>query len=320
MAVAQRTSWVMLSTHNRLAWFNFITGELRSIHDNHGVYYGVSAGDFERGEADTGPTLSSVWVVQRPHNVGKHSKLGAAQNYVIQIALKDNDAKGVAGEVLQKVPIRSQFTHDSVQDGNHMYICDTGHGHILHYEWQSATKDEKESWKLQRSIEAFTRKDHINTIEILDSKHFLVMLHNHGAPSYIAKLDRDSGAVVDTYRDIGSSAHGCSPWRDHVVFLDSPRGALVKLPLDRSGPAQRFFSDTSQPPKFAKGLLVIGDVAIFGLSKPTSRESRASRKNNADIVVFDLVAEKVLLHVPDVQTHGLLNAITAPQLSRGLTA
>lgn len=314
----QRTSWVMLSTHNRLAWFNLMTGELRGIHEHEGVYYGVSAGEFDQG-AEGDLTLSTVWVVQRPHNVGKNAKLGAAQNYIVKIALRGKDENGGAGEVLQKVPISSQFTHDSVQDGNDMYICDTGHGHILHYRWHPATKKNKERWELQRSIEAFTRRDHVNTIEILDAKHLLVMLHNHKAPSYIAKLDRDSGAVVDTYKDIGSSAHGCSPWGEYIVFLDSPEGALVKLPLDKGKPARRVFSDPSQPPKFAKGLLVIGDIAIFGLAKPMQREARASPTNNADIVVFDLAEEKVLLRAPEVQTHGLLNAITVPQLSQGLT-
>jgi hypothetical protein len=65
---------------------------------------------------------------------------------------------------------------------------------------------------------------------------------------------------------------------------------------------------------FLKGLIVVDDVAYFGMSPPMVRQGRDGPNVNCDIVAVDLLRRKLLFQ-RKVATRGLLNIISAPQMS-----
>ena len=70
--------------------------------------------------------------------------------------------------------------------------------------------------------------------------------------------------------------------------------------------------------KFLKGLSVIDDVAYFGVSKFSPRNSRQNPSADSELASFDLLRFQLISRVI-VPTHGLLNVISAPQLSEKST-
>ena len=69
---------------------------------------------------------------------------------------------------------------------------------------------------------------------------------------------------------------------------------------------------------FLKGLIVVDDVAYFGRSPPMLRQHRDGPLVQCDLLAVDLV-RKQLVAVHKVDTHGLLNILSAPQLSADST-
>lgn len=65
---------------------------------------------------------------------------------------------------------------------------------------------------------------------------------------------------------------------------------------------------------FLKGLAVVDDVAYFGISPPMERQNRDGPNVECDVVAVNLLThEQVFRH--KVATHGLLNIVSAPDLS-----
>jgi hypothetical protein len=65
---------------------------------------------------------------------------------------------------------------------------------------------------------------------------------------------------------------------------------------------------------FLKGLAVVDDIAYFGTSPPMQRQDRDGPNVDCDVVAVDLVThQEVFRH--KVATHGLLNIVSAPDLS-----
>ena len=69
---------------------------------------------------------------------------------------------------------------------------------------------------------------------------------------------------------------------------------------------------------FLKGLIVVDDVAYFGISPPMARQGRDAPNVACDLVAVDLL-RKTQLFRHKVATRGLLNVISAPQLSHAST-
>lgn len=69
---------------------------------------------------------------------------------------------------------------------------------------------------------------------------------------------------------------------------------------------------------FLKGLIVLDDVAYFGISPPMQRQDRDGPKVMCDLVAVDLNT-KTQVFRRSLQTHGLLNVVSAPHLSESST-
>lgn len=69
---------------------------------------------------------------------------------------------------------------------------------------------------------------------------------------------------------------------------------------------------------FLKGLAVVDDVAYFGISPPMERQDRDGPNVQCDLVAVDLLTHKELFR-HQVATHGLLNIVSAPDLSEAST-
>lgn len=69
---------------------------------------------------------------------------------------------------------------------------------------------------------------------------------------------------------------------------------------------------------FLKGLIVVDDVAYFGMSPPMERQGRDAVTVSCALVAVDLVRRRHLF-THQVATRGLLNLISAPQLSPAST-
>jgi hypothetical protein len=65
---------------------------------------------------------------------------------------------------------------------------------------------------------------------------------------------------------------------------------------------------------FLKGLAVVDDVAYFGISPPMGRQDRGGTHVECDVVAVDLLTHQQVFRL-QVATHGLLNIVTAPDLS-----
>jgi len=70
---------------------------------------------------------------------------------------------------------------------------------------------------------------------------------------------------------------------------------------------------------FMKGLTVIEDVAYFGVSAFGTRQERDDVEKTSDLAAFHLHTRQLLWRVT-VQTRGLLNIVSAPQLSERSTS
>ena len=148
---------LLVATHSRLGWYELDTGKLTIIHEGEGVYYG----GFPGNEVDREGSPTMVWVVSRPHNW--HPTTSKEWLYQLNAA---------TGELMRKVPLASRFTHDTVRHGDKIYVADTGEGHILELKFPSMM--------LERRMELFTLKEHVNTLAPTGNGTMWAMLHNLG--------------------------------------------------------------------------------------------------------------------------------------------
>lgn len=72
------------------------------------------------------------------------------------------------------------------------------------------------------------------------------------------------------------------------------------------------------PEGFLKGLMVMDDVAYFGISPPMERQDRDGQTVMCDLVAVDLSTRNEIFR-RRLQTHGLLNVVSAPHLAESST-
>ena len=281
---------LLLLSHNRVMWYHYDTQEFQVIHEGEGVYHGVFPGEEVDGEGR--PT--TIWVVSRPDNWRPKE----AEEWLIQLDME-------TGRELQRKQIDSKFTHDAARHGDRVYVADCGRGGIVELEFPSLRQ--------LRRMDLFTERQHVNTLSPVDGSRLWAMLHNLG-PSVLAEVDLESGKVVRRLENIGLKSHGAVQWRDKdtLVILDSDHASIAIVDL-RDGSHQTLWTAEEGPKVFLKGLVVVDDIAFFGIAAQQRRQSRGSIDLNCDIAAFDL-QNQFLLFRRNLPTHGLLNIVSAPHL------
>lgn len=289
----QKDTKLLLASHNRLLWYHYITGKTSILHQYQGVYYG----NFPGTELDATGRPTSLWVVSRPHNWHPTE----TREHLLQLDMTTGKELGAA------VHIDSRFTHDAIRWGNKVYVCSTERGALL----ELSLPDMKQN----RTLELFTRKEHLNSVTPFGSNKALVLLHNHGN-SQVATVDLTEGRVLHRFKGIGRKSHGLVWWQGSLLVLNSEDGALIRVnPFDGS------WATLYQVPeggKFLKGLAVIDDTAFFGVSIFSKRQERGDKAANSQLAAFCL-RSMTLLWRRQVATKGLLNMVSAPHLAVGST-
>ena len=294
-----------LSTHGALMTFDIDTKKSTVVHEGRGVYYGIFPVDAEEAgdvAASTGPHGNGhlAYVASRPDNADITSPL---TDSLLLIDLE----KGV---LVRDLKIDSKFTHDVVKRGSQVFIADTGGGRVLELEYPSM--------RVVFAAEIGVRQ-HVNTIVPADVEEYgmhtvWAVLHNLG-PSMLVLIDLEKGKVLKTLDKVGLKSHGCVPYKNGFIMLNSGEGQLIYV-----NPAINDFDVLWIDPSntFMKGLVVIDDVAYFGVSAFGKRWERGDPSKTSDIVAFDLVS-RTMLWRETVQTLGLLNVIAAPMIDEAST-
>jgi len=86
------------------------------------VRYGMFPGEPRSPQHPQG----TLWTALRPHNW----RPTTAQEWLVEL-----DA--ATGAEVRRAPVPARFTHDVVRSGDRVYLCDTGHGHVLELEYGS---------------------------------------------------------------------------------------------------------------------------------------------------------------------------------------
>eukprot|EP00798_Chlamydomonas_sp_ICE-L_P017966 gene17966-24371_t len=271
---------LMLSTGTRLMWYTPSTGEEQ-------VHYGVVPGVRREGQLDT------VWCAVRDETED------SPEEFMVEIDINK-------GGELQRVKIDSSGTHDAVKFGDKVWAVETQRGMLLEMAWPNMTHIAHHH--------LFRVYDHINTIAPISETEMWVMLHNMGNSRVMRVIyDKLIGKWVKQiyYTSFGVYCHGLVKYGEDLLILDSDNGALVKLNTD-TGCWERLYEDPI-PHQFTKGLLVVDDVAYFGISEKVSRGARTDRNHANEVVAFHLVHRKVIWRRM-VHSSALVNIVTALQL------
>ena len=324
---------LLLSSHGRALWWDAAAGaELSELHSGAGVYYGVVPGAPLPADDPEAPGGATTWVVSRAHNW--RGTEGAGRERLLQLA--------GAGRVAGEAPFSARFSHDAVlapaEGGSpaRALVADTGGGAVV--ELDPATMAEV------RRHEVFTRRDHVNTLapSLARPGHVWALLHGKGSGARLALVDLAEGRVVHKTRRFGADCHGLvmlrrkrapdgmpgnrewevpdggRPLEDRWLTLNSGEGQVLVLEgLEEEalgGPPMRtkvLWADAKQT--FMKGLAAVDGVAYFGISEWGDRDERASPEKRAEVAAFDLNSG-FLLWRRWVDTRGLLNVVSAPQL------
>ena len=247
----------------------------------------------------------------------------------------------MAGEA----PFSATFSHDAVlaaAEGGapaRVLVADTGGGAIVELDPETMVET--------RRHEVFKRRDHVNTLapSLERPGHVWAVLHGKGSGARLALVDLASGRVVHETRRFGADCHGLVMLRekrerppngewpsgnsggarleDRWLTLNSGEGQLMVLEgleAEASGgePMRTHVLWADANRTFMKGLAVVDGVAYFGISEWGSRDERASPEKRAELAAFDLNAGYMLWR-RWVDTRGLLNTVSAPQLGAAST-
>jgi hypothetical protein len=108
-------------------------------------------------------------------------------------------------------------------------------------------------------------------------------------------------------------------WRCATNLLHQCRCLRISWSSTRLAPATLPTGASAQGSDgFLKGLVVIDDVAYFGMAPPMERQGRDAVTVSCSLVAVDLVRRRHLF-THAVATRGLLNLVSAPHLSLAST-
>ena len=216
----------------------------------------------------------------------------------------------------------SRWVHDAVINprGDRVYVAHPSEGSILQLAYPSM--------QLERTLNLFTRRDHVNTLRVATgadgAERLWAMMHRKGKESQIAVVAVDDAepAVVSTVTEgVGHLSHQIVGYRGFaepgVLVLDSQGGAIRFLP-HTGGPGETLWTapdlDDGTGKPFLKGLTVIADVAYFGVNNKANRMQRHDTSVSNELAAFDL-QRRALLWRRTVPSAGLINTVAAPHLA-----
>jgi len=339
------TRALLLSSHGRALWWDAAAGaELAELHSGRGVYYGALPGGPLPADDSAAPGGATAWVVSRAHNW--EGTEGSGRERLLRLAGGEAGEAGEAGgRVAGEAPFSATFSHDAVlaaAEGGapaRVLVADTGGGAIVELDPETMVET--------RRHEVFKRRDHVNTLapSLERPGHVWAVLHGKGSGARLALVDLASGRVVHETRRFGADCHGLVMLRekrerppngewpsgnsggarleDRWLTLNSGEGQLMVLEgleAEASGgePMRTHVLWADANRTFMKGLAVVDGVAYFGISEWGSRDERASPEKRAELAAFDLNAGYMLWR-RWVDTRGLLNTVSAPQLGAAST-
>lgn len=297
---------LLLSAHRGLVWYFLDSGKMQVLNENNGIYYGVIPS----------PNPERIYVVSSRLNV--RSFRPDQSDSLLEI-------DEMTGEILSRKGIPSSFTHDCVlaPDRSRVFVADTSTGaiHVLLFP----------SLELSQRVHLFSRAQHINTLAPTDDGKLWVMLHNRG-DSDMVLVDYKSKTKQCTVSGVGKMAHGIvkldtehRPGHESFLILSSRDTKLVVVTVPAncqgvvSGASSRQVlweyqpSTPEQNDMFLKGLVVVDQVAYFGLSR--FEQTRLGRlRSKVALVAFDLATQKELWIRQNVGIFGLINVIGVPHL------
>lgn len=197
--------------------------------------------------------------------------------------------------------------HDMVKYGDLVYVVSTGTGTLQVYH--------TETLALIRTHNIGTVRDHLNTVAVSSSSLYVMLHKKNTASSEIQVHYRFKPSLFKTYKDVGWSAHGISRWKEYIVSLDSfgtgARGSVVLIHRT-SGTKTRVWTCPTRC--FLKGLAVVNDEVVFGMSPPQKRIQRLTV--NSQLVSITLKPSTPpraeFNYIQPLQTSGLLNQIVHP--------
>ena len=262
---------LLVSTFSTLFWYFPNSDTFRVVHEGAGRYYGVGLADDER----------RLLVMSRPDQERDDLLLAVDP---------------LTSECSRRWQLDSRDTHQIVRDGRRLFVTDAFRGRILVYELPDV--------RLVRRYDNFDYQAHINSIRVLDGDLY-ALAHNFG-PSVLYRLDQESGAILDQWPSFGMGSHDIIAFEGSFLSLDSAAGGLLRVDR-RSKRAETLWAQSGM---FTKGLCVEGNVAYFGLSRPSQREQRYSVV--CSMVAFDIAKGTVLWHRA-MPFPGLVNAINTPR-------
>lgn len=299
---------LLVATSGAVFWYDSATGNSTVVHSSKGIYHGV---------VSDGPDSGTAWLVARdslanPANAGGFSGLAEA---LVQVNLS-------SGEELRRAPLGTRWVHDAVINprGDRVYVAHPSEGSILQLAYPSM--------QLERTLNLFTRRDHINTLRVATgadgAERLWAMMHRKGKESQIAVVAVDDAepAVVSTVTEgVGHLSHQIVGYRGFaepgVLVLDSQGGAIRFLPRT-GGPGEALWTapdlDDGTGKPFLKGLTVIADVAYFGVNNKANRMQRHDTSVSNELAAFDL-QRRALLWRRTVPSAGLINTVAAPHLA-----
>ena len=258
------------------------------------------------------PTAEGLWLLASPVTSG-HDEL-----WLLAAAAGGGGGGGSGVRVARKLPVPGTGdAHDAVCTGKTFWLVDTIHGHVHKIETPTPTT---KSLRVVRSIEAWSRGEHINQIGVSARPQtaghaIFVGVHGRGRPS---RIDTVAMPMINTKKEslsgLGKGAHGLVLWRNaYIVHLDSAANALALLDLETGDYAHVWNAPAGT---FLKGLAVVGDVAYFGAS-PESASLTDRLSVQVTLVAVDLAAAKnrtgatTVFQAP-LEGFGLLNQVVAP--------
>lgn len=258
---------LLVASFSSLMAFDPVRVEWTLLHQGQGKYFGMVALDDQ-----------SVAVVSRPDG-----------NHCDDLLVFDRQS----GEVQRSVPLESINTHQIARTRDRLYVADTGQGRVL---VMSPTDLSSKPTVLAE----FPFKDHVNSIRPA-AEHVDLLLHKFG-PSEFVRIDTTTGREVIRVPNVGRNSHDIEPWNNRFLVCASALGGIVSVdPI--VGDVESVWRDDAS---FTKGLAVVGDIAWFGCSAPSTRATRWTLK--CELVALDVSTSTVVGRF-EVPHGGLVNAI-----------
>lgn len=272
---------LIIATYACAFVFDIQNEYFESLLQGDGLYYGSITTEHD------GYKNMMVETVARP--TGEVFNSATGQEWLIQW-------NASTGEVSDRIPIPSVFTHGAIYVNETLWLTSTQNGNIYGLNRQGYT--------LQNNLShIFNKTHHINTIAYDENvDRFYVLAHAYGL-SFLVEFST-TWEITDVFRRIGINAHEIVFWKEDILYLDSSRGQLCSINRRSKRKTVRWTS--SKRNAFLKGLKVTKNHAIIGECEWGSRVERHTQACSLQIVPLTFRSEAKRIQLPNT---GLINSI-----------